>query len=97
VRESRLSALGESLECPVLAASNFLGPVVFLIRLLESAKGPLVVIVILLAVTVLVRSFDQEHSQTIRSSKIPQTRRAKAEAEELDESSQAIRNPYFDE
>ena len=95
MRELRLSALGESLECPVLTASSFFGPVVFLIR--ESAEGPLVVIVILLAATVLVRSFDQEHSQTNRSGKIPQTRRAKAEAEELDESSEAIRNPYSDE
>jgi len=35
--------------------------------------------------------------QTIRSGKIAQTLRAKAEPEELDESSQAIRNPYSDE
>jgi hypothetical protein len=86
VRELRLSALGESLECPVLTASSFVGPVFFLIRLWESAEVPLVVIVNLLAATVLVRSFEQEHSQTIRSGKIAQTLRAKAEPEELDES-----------
>jgi hypothetical protein len=86
VRESRLSALGESLECPVLTASSFLGPVVFLIRLWESAKGPLVVIAALLAATVLVRSFDHErgcsnqriktaHSKMRRFCDVPSCRR----------------------
>jgi hypothetical protein len=44
VRSSRLSALDESSECPVLTTSSFFRPVFFLIRPWESVESLLVVI-----------------------------------------------------